>query len=87
MTSALDVSVQAAIVELLVDLAGRFGTAVVFVSHDLGIVRSIATRAIVMRNGEVCEEGSVRQLFSAPSHEYTKTLLGALPDSGRAVVP
>jgi peptide/nickel transport system ATP-binding protein len=78
-TSALDVSVQAAIIELLRELADTFGTSVVFVSHDLGVVRSIASRAIVMRAGEVCEEGPTDALFNAPRHEYSRSLLAAVP--------
>jgi peptide/nickel transport system ATP-binding protein len=78
-TSALDVSVQAAIIELLRELADTFGTSVVFVSHDLGVVRSVASRAIVMRAGEVCEEGPTDALFNAPRHEYSRSLLAAVP--------
>jgi peptide/nickel transport system ATP-binding protein len=70
-TSALDVSVQATIIELIAELSAEFGTAVVFVSHDLAVVRTIATRALVMRNGEVCEEGETERLFVSPSHPYT----------------
>ena len=86
-TASLDVSVQATIVELLVDLAQRFGTAVVFVSHDLGIVRAVASSAIVMRLGEVCEEGSIHELFSEPKHDYTKELLGRCPRSSASEQP
>lgn len=77
-TSALDVSVQASILELLAELIARTHVAVVFVSHDLGVVRTIAGRALVMRDASVCEEGTVEQLFSAPSHAYTRELLGAV---------
>jgi peptide/nickel transport system ATP-binding protein len=79
-TSALDVSVQATIIELIAELSAGFGTAVVFVSHDLAVVRTIATRALVMRNGEVCEEGETERLFVAPSHPYTQELLAAIPE-------
>ncbi|HMJ94917.1 MAG TPA: ABC transporter ATP-binding protein [Thermoleophilaceae bacterium] len=78
-TSALDVSVQAAIIELLRDLADTFHTSLVFVSHDLGVVRSVAGVAIVMQDGEVCEEGPTDELFEAPRHEYSRSLLAAVP--------
>jgi peptide/nickel transport system ATP-binding protein len=86
-TSALDVSVQATIIELIAELAARFGTAVIFVSHDLAVVRTIAGRALVMKDGEVCEEGETEQLFVAPSHPYTRELLAAIPELDRAAVP
>jgi peptide/nickel transport system ATP-binding protein len=79
-TSALDVSVQATIIELIAELSAGFGTAVVFVSHDLAVVRTIATRALVMKNGEVCEEGETERLFVAPGHPYTQELLAAIPE-------
>jgi peptide/nickel transport system ATP-binding protein len=78
-TSALDVSVQATILELVASLSSQFGTAVIFVSHDLGVVRSVAERALVMRSGVVCEENSTEALFSSPQHTYTRELLNALP--------
>ncbi len=79
-TSALDVSVQAVVLEILTGLAAEHGTTVVFVSHDLAVVRTIADRAIVMRTGEICESGSVEQLFTAPNHPYTTELLSVIPD-------
>ena len=78
-TSALDVSVQATIIDLLKELTTEYGTAVLFVSHDLAVVRSVASRIIVMRNGEVCEDGSTEDLISRPSHPYTRQLLSAVP--------
>jgi peptide/nickel transport system ATP-binding protein len=86
-TSALDVSVQATIIELISELAARFGAAVIFVSHDLAVVRTIAGRALVMKNGEVCEEGETERLFVAPAHPYTRELLAAIPELDRAAVP
>jgi peptide/nickel transport system ATP-binding protein len=86
-TSALDVSVQATIIELIAELAARYGTAVIFVSHDLAVVRTIAGRALVMRNGEVCEAGETEQLFVAPTHPYTRELLAAIPELDRAAAP
>jgi peptide/nickel transport system ATP-binding protein len=79
-TSSLDVSVQAAIIELVRDLADASGTAVIFVSHDLAVVRCVADRTIVMLHGEVCEEAPTEQLFDHPSHAYTRELLAAIPD-------
>jgi peptide/nickel transport system ATP-binding protein len=82
-TSALDVSVQATVLELLSNLAKEFKTGVVFVSHDLGVVRTVASRAIVMRHGEVCEATDVEMLFTAPQHPYTYELLSSV----RSIAP
>jgi ABC-type glutathione transport system ATPase component len=79
-TSALDVSVQATILELLAELAETFETAVIFVSHDLAVVRTIATRALVMKDGEVREQGETERLFVSPQDPYTRELLSAIPD-------
>ena len=79
-TSALDVSVQATILELLAELAEKFETAVIFVSHDLAVVRTIATRALVMKDGEVREQGETERLFLSPQDPYTRELLSAIPD-------
>jgi peptide/nickel transport system ATP-binding protein len=77
--SALDVSVQATVLELLATMAAERQTAVLFVTHDLAVVRSIADRVCVMRGGRECETRGVEELFSAPGHEYTRTLLDAVP--------
>ena len=84
-TSALDVSVQATIIELVRALAAANGTAIVFVSHDLAVVRSLADRVIVMRDGEICESAATEELFAAPAHPYTIELLSAIPDIGDAL--
>ncbi len=81
-TTALDVTVQARILELLRDLQKRLGMAIVFITHDLGIVRRIADRTYVMRGGEVVEHGRTDALFTAPQHAYTCMLINAEP-SGR----
>jgi oligopeptide transport system ATP-binding protein len=86
-TTALDVTVQAQILELLKDLQARLGMAIIFITHDLGIVRRIADRVYVMRAGEVVEEGPVDRIFARPSHEYTKMLLAAEPEGTKAPVP
>ncbi|MFN3497364.1 MAG: ABC transporter ATP-binding protein [Pannonibacter indicus] len=85
-TTALDVTTQAQILDLLADLQKRLGMAVVFITHDLGIVRRIADRVYVMRKGEVVEEGATAQIFEAPAHDYTRMLLDAEPEGTKAPV-
>jgi ABC-type oligopeptide transport system ATPase subunit len=77
-TSALDVSVQATILSLISELAIGKDTAVIFVSHDLAVVRSTSRRTIIMRAGEICEEGDTETLFDAPQHSYTRQLVQAV---------
>jgi peptide/nickel transport system ATP-binding protein len=79
-TSALDVSVQAAILELLSELRQATGLAMIFVTHDLGVLRAVADRALVLQSGLVREEGPVAQLLSAPAHAYTTALIASIPD-------
>ena len=78
-TTALDVTVQAQILALLKDLQGRLGMAMLFITHDLGIVRRIADRVCVMTAGKIVEHGETARVFSAPEHEYTRKLLAAEP--------
>jgi oligopeptide/dipeptide ABC transporter ATP-binding protein len=78
-TTALDVTVQAQILELLKDLKRRFGTAIVLITHDLGVVAGLADRVLVMHAGELKEQGSVADVFYRPKHEYTRALLAAVP--------
>lgn len=78
-TTALDVTVQAEILDLLRDLKDRLGCAIVLITHSMGVVADIADRVVVMKDGEVVEEATVHDLFESPSAEYTRTLLAAVP--------
>jgi microcin C transport system ATP-binding protein len=78
-TTALDVTVQAQILKLLKDLQARLGMAILFITHDLGIVRKVADRVCVMKLGKIVEEGAVETVFAAPQHPYTRELLAAEP--------
>lgn len=79
-TSALDVSVQAAIIDLLLDLRMRLDTSFLFISHDLAVVRSIADRVLVLHHGMVREEGPAENIFQRPADSYTRALLDAVPE-------
>src|SRR5205085_693089 len=81
-TTALDVTIQAQILELLVDLQKKFGTSILMITHDLGVIAETASRVVVMYAGEVVEEAPVQQLFSAPHHPYTQGLMAAMPQLG-----
>ncbi|MCJ0906080.1 ABC transporter ATP-binding protein [Rhodococcus sp. ARC_M6] len=86
-TTALDVTVQAEILELLRDLRDRSGTAILLITHNMGVVADIADRVLVLKSGQVVEERSVFDLFAAPTEPYTKALLAAvprLPEAGHA---
>jgi peptide/nickel transport system ATP-binding protein len=78
-TSALDVSVQAAVLELLSELRSELGLALLFISHDLGVVASVADRVLVLESGQVREEGTMTAVLGNPAHGYTKRLLAAAP--------
>ncbi len=78
-TTALDVTIQAQILKLLKTLQARYGMALLFITHDLGIVRKMADRVCVMNNGRIVEHGPVADVFDSPSHTYTKHLLSAEP--------
>jgi microcin C transport system ATP-binding protein len=78
-TTALDVTVQAQILALLANVRARFGMSLLFITHDLGIVRRIADRVCVMHKGQIVEQGPVEQVFTAAKHPYTRALLAAEP--------
>jgi microcin C transport system ATP-binding protein len=78
-TTALDVTVQAQILKLLTDIRTRLGMSMLFITHDLGIVRRIADTVCVMNGGKIVEQGPVEQVFTAPAHPYTRALLAAEP--------
>lgn len=78
-TTALDVTVQAQILTLLAQLQAEYGLAMLFISHDLAVVGQVASRVAVMRGGLIVEAGKIGQVLSQPSHEYTKSLLAAVP--------
>jgi len=90
-TSALDVSVQAAIVELLAQLRKDMGLSLLFITHDLALIRTIADRVAVMNQGRIVEQGTVNDIFTAPSADYTKQLLANTPSIevalGQAAAP
>ena len=86
-TTALDVTTQAQIVELVADLQRDFGTAVVWISHDLGVIGQVADDVTVLRSGEAVEQSSVSDVFDRPRHDYTRELLAARPLIGRSGPP
>jgi peptide/nickel transport system ATP-binding protein len=84
-TTALDVTIQAQILDLMRDLKRRVGAAIVLITHDLGVVAEVAERVIVMYAGRKVEEAPVVELFKNPKHPYTKGLLGAVPKLGSSL--
>ncbi|CDX11486.1 dipeptide transporter; ATP-binding component of ABC superfamily [Mesorhizobium plurifarium] len=82
-TTALDVTIQAQILRLIVDLKERMGTAVMFITHDLGVVAETCQRVIVMYAGQIVEQATVADLFARPAHPYTQGLMRSVPDPRR----
>ena len=83
-TTALDVTIEAQILKLLRDLKARFGMALLLITHDLGIVRKMADRVLVMTQGEIVEAGPTAEIFERPQHAYTRRLLAAEPGAADA---
>ncbi|MFB3088116.1 MAG: ABC transporter ATP-binding protein [Acidiferrobacterales bacterium] len=86
-TTAVDVTIQAQILKLLSDLQARLGMAMLFITHDLSVVRKMASRVHVMHAGSVVESGSVDEIFERPQHPYTQRLLAAEPKGGAVAAP
>ena len=84
-TTALDVTVQAQILDLMRDLKRRVGAAIMLITHDLGVVAEVAEHVVVMYAGRKVEEAPARQLFAHPRHPYTQGLLGAVPKLGSSL--
>jgi peptide/nickel transport system ATP-binding protein len=85
--SALDVSVRAQVLNLIDDLVDRFGLTLVFISHDLAVVRHLCTRIAVLYRGRLVEQGPVEQIYQGPHHPYTRALLEAVPRLGNRPAP
>ena len=89
-TTALDVTIQAQILELLRDLQSEYGMSIIFITHDLGVIAELASRVVVMYAGRIAEEASVEALFKTPLHPYTKGLLASIPrleSESKSVLP
>ncbi|HEY7550556.1 MAG TPA: ABC transporter ATP-binding protein [Hyphomicrobiaceae bacterium] len=82
-TTALDVTIQAQIMDLLIELGRRTGTAILFITHNLGLVAESCRRMLTMYAGQIVEDGPVRDILARPRHPYTAGLLGSIPQSGR----
>ena len=81
-TTALDVTIQAQILDLIKDLQDEFGMTVMFITHDMAVIAEMADRVVVMFKGKIVEQGSVDQIFHSPEHAYTKKLINAVPRMG-----
>ena len=81
-TTALDVTIQAQILDLIKDLQGEYEMSVMFITHDMAVIAEMADRVVVMFNGKIVEQGDAEQIFHAPQHDYTKKLINAVPRIG-----
>jgi peptide/nickel transport system ATP-binding protein len=84
--SGLDVSVQAQVLNLLIELGRRHGIALVLISHDLSVVRYLCSRVVVMQHGNVVEQGNTEEVFANPQHPYTRLLLASVPPADPSIV-
>ena len=84
-TTALDVTIQAQIIELLKKVNRTYHTSILFISHDLSLVRKLCSRVLVMHQGRVVEQGEVEQVFLQPREDYTKKLIAAIPKMEKLV--
>ena len=82
-TTALDVTIQAQVLDLMNELKQEAGTAIIFITHDLGVISEMADRVLIMYGGRVCERGTAEDIFYRPRHEYTKGLLRSIPNVDR----
>ena len=82
-TTALDVTVQAEVLSLIKEIQGKMGMAILFITHDLGVVKHFADRVIVMCKGELVEEGMTQSLFDRPKHDYTRMLINSIPKGAK----
>ncbi|KHA59358.1 peptide ABC transporter ATPase [Vibrio variabilis] len=82
-TTALDVTVQAEVLNLIKEIQSKLGMAILFITHDLGVVKHLADRVVVMCKGDVVEEGECQALFANPQHDYTKMLINSIPRGGK----
>ncbi|MEZ8086013.1 ABC transporter ATP-binding protein [Vibrio sp. 10N.222.55.A3] len=85
-TTALDVTVQAEVLALIKEIQGKMGMAILFITHDLGVVKHFADRVLVMCKGELVEEGMTQSLFDSPKHDYTRMLINSIPKGAKVPV-
>lgn len=85
-TTALDVTVQAEVLNLIKEIQAKMGMSILFITHDLGVVKHLADRVIVMCKGDVVEEGQCDELFAAPQHEYTQMLINSIPKGSKSPI-